>query len=301
MSVTEDELAEQFAEHRTHLLAVAYRLSGRVGDAEDALQEAWLRLSAQRDEINDLRAWLTTVVGRICLDQLRSAATRRERYVGSWLPEPLVTPLEGSDPLDAVVRDDGVRMAALVVLRTLSAEQRVAFVLHDAFDVPFPEIAETLGCTPATARQHASRARRIVADADVPPRTDLDTQRAVLTEFIAAVASGDTDRVLRALHPTAVVVGDGGGKVRTTINVISGHEKVTRFSFGLLRMYGPQALAAMRFVLVNGDLGLIVPPGHGPAPRVTTFAFRDGRLAGIYDIGNPDKLTHVALDTPPRT
>ena len=295
------DLAAEFSTHRPHLLGVAYRITGRFGDAEDAVQEAWLRLAAHPEGIRDLRAWLTTVVGRICLDQLKSATAQRERYVGSWLPEPLVTPIDGGDPLDVVVRDDGVRMAALVVLHTLTPEQRVAFVLHDAFGVPFPEIAATLGCTPATARQHASRARRIVEDADVPPRAELDIQRAVLAQFMAAVAAGDIDQLLRVLHPTAIVVGDGGGRARTTINVITGHDKVARFLLGLRTMYGPQALAAFRVELVNGDLGLVLPPGHGPDARVTTFAIRDGQLAGFYDVANPDKLTHLALDTPPQT
>lgn len=290
-----DDLAAAFTTHRTHLLGVAYRITGRFGDAEDAVQEAWLRLSAHPEGIRDLRAWLTTVVGRICLDQLKSAASQRERYVGSWLPEPLVTPLDGGDPLDLVVRDDGMRMAALVVLQSLTPEQRVAFVLHDAFGVPFPEIADTLGCTSATARQHASRARRIVEDADVPPRVDLDTQQAVLTEFLAAVAAGDLDQLLRVLHPTAAVIGDGGGQVRTTLNVITGRDKVARFLLGLRTMYGPQALAAFRLELVNGDLGLVLAAGHGPAARVSTFAIRDGQIAAVYDIANPDKLTHLEL------
>jgi RNA polymerase sigma-70 factor (ECF subfamily) len=301
MSVAPDDLAAAFDTHRTHLLGVAYRITGRFGEAEDAVQEAWLRLAAHPEGIRDLRAWLTTVVGRICLDQLKSAAARHERYVGSWLPEPLVTPVEGGDPLDIVVQDDGVRMAALVVLHTLTPEQRVAFVLHDAFGVPFPEIAETLGCTPATARQHASRARRIVEDADVPPRADLDTQRAVLTEFLAAVAGGDIDQVLRVLHPDVVMVGDGGGRAKTAINVITGRDKVARFFLGLRSMYGPQTLAGFRFALVNGDLGLVLPAGHGPDARVSTFVVRDGRLAACYDMANPDKLTHVEFDTPPRT
>ncbi|WP_040924193.1 sigma-70 family RNA polymerase sigma factor, partial [Saccharomonospora iraqiensis] len=162
-----ESLVGEFSALRGHLLAVGYRLTGSVADAEDAVQEAWLRLSTlpatRREEIRDLRAWATTVVSRIALDRLRSATARRESYVGEWLPEPIVTPLgapAADDPLDAVVRDDGVRMAAMVVLDTLTPQQRVAFVLHDVFDVPFSEIADLLGCTPAAARQHSSRGRR---------------------------------------------------------------------------------------------------------------------------------------------
>lgn len=172
-----------FEEHRTYLLGVAYRLTGILADAEDAVQETWLRPArlsdADRAAIRDPHGWLTTVAGRLCLDRLRSAAVQRERYVGSWLPEPLLTPLDGAAPrtppdlLDEVVRDEGVRMAALVVLDELTPEQRVAFVLHDALDIPFAEIADVLGCSPPTARQHASRARRIVACADPPARVGL--------------------------------------------------------------------------------------------------------------------------------
>lgn len=175
VTVSQDALADRFAEHRPHLIGVAYRLTGMLSDAEDAVQETWLRLSGldeqKRADIRDLRAWLTTVVGRICLDRLRSATARREKYVGPWLPEPIVTPFgspTSDDPLDTVVREDEVRMAAMVVLDRLTPEQRVAFVLHDAFSVPFAEIGEILGCPETTARQHASRGRRAAAEADPP-------------------------------------------------------------------------------------------------------------------------------------
>ncbi|GDY31386.1 RNA polymerase sigma factor SigJ [Gandjariella thermophila] len=306
MSVTDDLLARRFTEHRAHLLGVAYRLTGTLADAEDAVQEAWLRLSgldpAARAEIRELRGWLTTVVSRIALDRLRSAAAQRERYVGPWLPEPVVTPLPGQpgeDPLDAVVRDDGVRLAALVVLDRLTPEQRVAFVLHDAFGLPFAEIAEVLGCEVATARQYASRARRAVADADPPSRQSLRDQRAVVEEFIAAVNAGDVPAVVRLLHPDVAVVGDGGGKAKTALRPLHGADKVARFLLGLVRKYGVVPHLAGRPVLVNGDIGLALPgtPGDGEHPpltsRVTAFTVRDGRIAAIYDIANPDKLTRV--------
>src|SRR6476659_4660705 len=170
-----------FEEHRAHLLRVGYRITGSLADAEDAVQEAWLRWHARGDDARDERAWLTTVVGRVCRDRLRSAAVRRERYVGPWLPEPLVTGPDDDGPLATVVRDEGVRMAAMVVLERLSPPQRVAFVLHEAMDLPFADIADILGCPVATARQHASRARRIVADADLPPRAAVAEQEALLT------------------------------------------------------------------------------------------------------------------------
>lgn len=296
-----------FEEHRTHLLGVAYRLTGTLADAEDAVQDAWLRLARLSDAdaaaIRDPRGWLTTVVGRLCLDRLRSAAVQRERYVGPWLPEPLLTPLNDAasrtapDPLDEVVRDEGVRMAALVVLDELTPEQRVAFVLHDALAVPFTEIADVLGCPAPTARQHASRARRIVTSADPPPWAELAEQRKVLDAFLAALAGGDLAAVVGLLHPDVVLIGDSGGKERTARRPVRGAGKVARFLLGLLRRYGLGLRGPARLVLVNGDLGMIVPPWPGnaeyPVPvagRVSCLLVHDGRIAAIYDIVNPDKL-----------
>ncbi|MEU0883252.1 sigma-70 family RNA polymerase sigma factor [Lentzea sp. NPDC005914] len=282
-----------FDEHRSHLIGVAYRLTGSVADAEDAVQEAWLRYSAA-EGIQEDRAWLTTVVSRICLDRLRSAAVRRETYVGSWLPEPLLTTTEADDPLASVVRSDGVRMAALVVLDKLTPDQRVAFVLHDAFSLPFNEIADVLQVSEASARQHASRARKAVSGAEPPPRAALAEQQEVLEKFLQAMSSGDIDAVLGLLHPDAVMVGDGGGKVRTTVNMVTGADKVARFLLGLLRKYGfEDDLPEMRPVLVNGELGIVFPAQGDVAARVTTFAVHDGKVFAVYDIANPDKLGHV--------
>ncbi|KJK50807.1 RNA polymerase sigma factor SigJ [Lentzea aerocolonigenes] len=285
--------AEVFADHRSHLIGVAYRLTGSVADAEDAVQEAWLRYSTA-EGIKEDRAWLTTVVSRICLDRLRSAAVRRETYVGSWLPEPLLTTTEADDPLASVVQSDGVRMAALVVLDKLTPEQRVAFVLHDAFSLPFNEIADALGVSEASARQHASRARKAVAGAEPPPRAALAEQQEVLEKFLQAMSSGDIDAVMGLLHPDAVMVGDGGGKVRTAVHSVSGAEKIARFFFGLIRKYGfENDFPEMRPVLVNGDLGLVLGAKNGAAERVLTFTVHDGRVGAVYDIANPDKLGHV--------
>ncbi|MBP2319659.1 RNA polymerase sigma-70 factor (ECF subfamily) [Kibdelosporangium banguiense] len=306
MTVSLDALAADFSEYRTHLLGVAYRLTSTLADAEDAVQEAWLRLSTLeepgRAEIRDLKAWLTTVVGRICLDRLRSAAVQRERYTGSWLPEPVVTPFgtQNEDPLDAIVRDDGVRMAALVVLDKLTPEQRVAFVLHDAFSVPFGEIADTLGCSQASARQHASRGRKALADADPPPRASLEEQRGVLERFVGALATGDLQAVVELLHPDVALIGDADGKARTTRRVIAGQDKVGRFIVGLMERYGYVQLAEVGVpVLVNGDLGLLLPDMPGDkghfdlTRRVSAFAVRDGKIIGVYDIANPAKLTRL--------
>ncbi len=294
-----DALATEFQQHRSHLLGVGYRLTGSWADAEDAVQESWLRLQRTgHEELRDLRGWLTVVVGRLCLDRLRSAAVQRERYVGPWLPEPLVT--SPDEPADEVVRDEGVRMAALVVLERLSPDQRVAFVLHDAFGVPFGEIAALLGCSVAAARQHASRGRRVVAEADLPPRAPLSEQRRVLEALTTALAAADLDAVVALLHPDAVMLGDGGGKERTARRPVVGAGKVARFLLGLLERYGAAQLTAAAPVLVNGDLALLIPGSAGdaehPTPvarRIAAFTLRDGRIAEIHDVVNPDKLAHL--------
>jgi RNA polymerase sigma-70 factor, ECF subfamily len=303
MSHTEP-LAAEFQQHRTYLLGVAYRLTGSHADAEDAVQEAWLRLARQPSHevaaIRNLRAWLTSVVGRLCIDRLRSAALSREHYVGTWLPEPLITTLDGpADPLDEVVRDESVRLALLVVLERLPPEQRVAFVLHDVYDVPFHEIANLLGCSHAAARQYASRARRTVTDVDPPSRVALQQQQALLEAFAAALATGDLQAIVELLHPDVVMLGDGGGRERTARRPVVGALKVARFYLGLQERYGAAALGIATPVLVNGDLGLIFQGSsgderHPPFPRrVSSFAVRDGLIAAIYDMVNPDKLTRV--------
>ncbi|UYP19672.1 sigma-70 family RNA polymerase sigma factor [Rhodococcus sp. Z13] len=289
---------ESFEEHRTHLLGVAYRLTGSVADAEDAVQDAWLRLAGvDADRIVDLRAWLTTVVGRLCLDRLRSAAVRRETYVGQWLPEPVLTPLGGCtppDPLERIVQDEDNRLAALVVLDTLPPAQRVAFVLHDAFDVPFDEISRILDITVPTARQLASRGRRAVAH--TPPPVPSEEHAEAVERLLAAFADADLDAVTAALHPDAHAVGDAGGTTRTALNVVVGPDRFARFFLGLSRRYGTDSLTAVEPILVNGELGLLNrgAPGDGDRPgfppRVLACTVREGRVWAAYDLANPAKL-----------
>jgi RNA polymerase sigma-70 factor, ECF subfamily len=285
-----------FEEHRAHLVRVGYRITGSVADAEDAVQEAWLRLAgldeAARADVRDERAWLTTVVGRLCLDRLRSATARRERYVGPWLPEPLITTGDPDDPLAAVVRDEGVRMAAMVVLELLSPPQRVAFVLHEALDLPYAQIAEVLGCKEATARQHAARARRIMADADPPPRASIGEQEALLARFTDAIARADGAALVELLHPDVVWVSDSDGRAKAARRPVVGTEKVVRLLLGLVAKYGEE-LRRSSVVQVNGELGIHTPAGADMPARISAFAVRDGRVAAVYQVVNPEKLAHL--------
>ncbi|AOW93376.1 RNA polymerase sigma factor SigJ [Rhodococcus sp. WMMA185] len=300
------ELADEFEAHRRHLLSVAYRLTGSVSDAEDAVQESWLRLhGADAGSIRDLAGWLTTVVGRICLDRLRSAAARREQYVGQWLPEPIVTSLSPSrepDPLESVVQEEDNRLAALIVLDTLTPQQRVSFVLHDGFGVPFDEVASILGVEVPTARQLASRARKAAAEA-APAVSDQEHALAV-QRLLDAISGGDVDAVVAALHPDALVIGDANGTTSTTstaINIIRGADKTARFFLGLARLYGPEWFTTIRPVLVNGQLGGLHKgiTGEGTRrsspPRVSAFTVRDGVVYAAYDIANPEKFGGIRL------
>ncbi|TFV56790.1 sigma-70 family RNA polymerase sigma factor [Mycobacterium sp. PS03-16] len=301
--MTASTRVDEFEALRPHLLTVAYRLTGTLTDAEDVVQDAWLRWQGSdgRAEINDLRAWLTTVVSRLSLDRLRSAAHRRETYTGEWLPEPVVTDLGGdfADPLAAVVAADDARFAAMVVLEKLGPDQRVAFVLHDGFGVPFGEVADVLGVSAAAARQLASRARRAVAAA--PPPVADDVHAEVVAALMAALAAGDMGAVVRLLHPDVTFTGDSNRRAPTAARVIHGPEKVARFLFGLARRYGPGWLEAGQPALVNGQLGSWTPGRPAgeryPAmmPRVTALTVRDGKVCAVWDIANPDKFTGSPL------
>jgi RNA polymerase sigma-70 factor (ECF subfamily) len=294
----------EFEALRPHLMAVAYRLTGTVADAEDIVQEAWLRWDSAGTggPIVDLRAWLTTVVSRLGLDKLRSAAHRRETYAGNWLPEPVVTGLEGSpgeDPLAAVVAREDARFAAMVVLERLSPDQRVAFVLHDGFAVPFAEVAEVLGTNEPAARQLASRARKAVA-ARPPPKPD-PSHNEVVGLLMAAMAAGDLEAVVALLHPDVIFTGDSNGKAPTAVQVIHGVDKVVRFMFGLAQRYGPSMFTAYQLGLVNGELGIYTagcPASEGyreMCPRIMAMTVRDGKVCALWDIANPDKFTGSPL------
>jgi RNA polymerase sigma-70 factor, ECF subfamily len=293
---------DEFESLRPHLLSVAYRLTGTFADAEDAVQDAWMRwhsLGADRGAISDLRAWLTTVVSRIALDRLRSAAHRREAYYGEWLPEPVVTSFDGSDPLAAVVASEDARFAAMVVLERLTPDQRVAFVLHDGFAVPFDEIADVLAIDVAAARQLASRARRAVA-AEPPPAPD-PTHAEVVGRLMAAMAAGDMAAVVELLHPDVTFTGDSNRKAPTAARVIHGSDKVVRFILGLAKRYGPRFFDVGQLALVNGELGIynerVAMDGEWEElqPHIQALTVRDGKVCAIWDVANPDKFTASPL------
>ncbi len=300
VDMTSAQGVAQFEALRPHLMSVAYRLTGTVADAEDIVQEAWLRWDGQdADQITDLRAWLTTVVSRLGLDKLRSAAHRRETYTGNWLPEPVVTGLDRSDPLSAVVAREDARFAAMVVLEKLSPDQRVAFVLHDGFAVPFAEVARVLGTTEPAARQLASRARKAVSTSPAPKADPAHDE--VVGRLMAAMATGDVDAVVALLHPDVTLTGDSNGKAPTAVQVIHGRDKVVRFMLGLADRYGPAFFTAQQLARVNGELGAYTPgfpgdDGHREMlPRITAFTVRDGLVCALWDIANPEKFTGSPL------
>lgn len=294
----EPDAALVFDDLRPYLLGVAYRLTGSWADAEDAVADAWPRWARHAAAVNEPRAWLTRVVARIALDLLRSARLRRETYVGPWLPEPVVTPAAGADvndPLTSVLTDESVRMAFLVVLDELTPEQRLAVVLHDVVGLGFVEVADVIGCSPAAARQHATRGRRRLEAADPPPRAPAQEGWRVLAELTAALQSGDADRLAALLAPDVVLVSDGAGRVNAARRPLLGSAQVSAFLLGLAAKYG--AVADIRVVLVNGEPGIVVrldsDRPQDPAVGVYAFGLRDGRVETVHAVLAPDKVARV--------
>jgi RNA polymerase sigma factor (sigma-70 family) len=280
--------AHEFDAHRAHLRSVAYRMLGSLSDADDAVQEAWLRLSRNgSDGVDNVRGWLTTVVARVCLDMLRARRARREEYAGSWLPEPLVQVDMGLGPEGEAVLADSVGVALLVVLETLTPPERLAFVLHDMFGVPFEEIAPMVDRTPTATRQLASRARRRVRGATPNSHPDLAEQRRVVVAFFAASRAGDFDALLEVLDPGVVFRIDTGGDVRARLPEV-GAEKVARRILTSGRPFAPFARPAV----VNGAAGAVVV-AKGSLVSVVAFTVVDGRIAEIDIVNDPAKLRGV--------
>jgi RNA polymerase sigma-70 factor (ECF subfamily) len=280
-------LAERFEQQRSHLRAVAYRMLGSLTEADDAVQEAWLRLSrTDTDEVENLRAWLTTVVARVSLNMLRARNTRREEPIGARLPDPVVSSEDGADPEQQALLADSVGLALLVVLETLAPAERLAFVLHDMFGVPFDEIAEITGRSPVAARQLASRARRRVrGDAPVPD-ADLASQRRVVDAFHAAAREGDFEALVAVLDPDIVLRNDGG---TDDSFVVRGARAVAERAM-MFRHLEPYA----RPVLVNGALGALVAPEGRPF-AVLAFTVSDGKIVEIDVLNDPQRLDELEL------
>ncbi|NYI07582.1 sigma-70 family RNA polymerase sigma factor [Allostreptomyces psammosilenae] len=290
-------LAERFEAHRAHLRAVAYRMLGSLSEAEDAVQEAWLRLSrSDAGDIGNLGGWLTTVVGRVCLDMLRSRTARREEplddadphaHAPHRVPDPIISAADGVDPEQEVLLADSVGLALLVVLETLAPAERLAFVLHDMFAVPFDEIAPIVGRTPTAARQLASRARRRVQGAAPTPDTDLVRQREVVGAFLAAARGGDFDALVAVLDPDVVARSDSGGFRPTS--VVRGAAAVA----GQALTYAKFASVA-RPALVNGAAG-VVASAQGRPMSVMAFTIAGGRIVAIDILADPDRLSRLDL------
>ncbi|HTU05699.1 MAG TPA: sigma-70 family RNA polymerase sigma factor [Trebonia sp.] len=284
---TTDWPAADFAEHRAHLRAVAYRMLGSVTEADDAVQETWLKLTrSDPGDVRNMRAWLTTVTSRVCLDMLRARAARREDPQ-VHVPDPIVTE---DDPEQQALLADSVGLALQVVLETLTPAERLAFVLHDTFGLPFEEIAPLVGRTPATARQLASRARRRVRGADVQaPDRDIARQREVVDAFFAAAHGGDFDALVAVLDPDVVARIDGGTARPGASEVLRGAATVARNTLAIASIAAPK-----HPVMVNGAAGVIITLGGQPM-AVMGFTISRGKIVEIDAITDPDRLSRLDL------
>ena len=289
-----DRPADGFEAHRAHLRAVAYRMLGSLTEADDAVQEAWLRLARSKpDDVQNLRGWLTTVVSRVCLDMLRSRAARREDSLEVHVPDPVVTPV-GDDPQQQALLADSVGIALLVVLDTLAPAERLAFVLHDVFAVPFDDIGAALDRSPAAAKQLASRARQRLRTAGPggpggPGGADRARQRDVVAAFRAASLAGDFAALLALLDPDVVLRVDAGASPLGPSKLLRGAGDVLAEA----RRFSRFALSS-RMVLINGDPGFLVAPGGNPG-ALLAVAVHDGRITEIDILADPDRLARLDL------
>ena len=288
-----DLLAERFEAHRGHLRGVAYRMLGSVAEADDAVQDTWLRLSRSRDEpIRNLEGWLTTAVGRACIDILRARTARRETLSGTWLPEPLVSLDDSHDPEQQTLLADSVGLALLVVLDSLQPAERLAFVLHDMFAIPYEQIAPIVAKSPAATRQLASRARRRVQGTATTPDPDLATQRRVVDAFLAAARRGDFDALISLLDPDITFRIDAGGHPDRARPLLTGAREVAADTLGRFSRLAASCYPA----LVNGAIGVVVRPGRR-ITGVAALTVIDGRITEIGLVIDPAKLATLNIMT----
>ena len=289
-----DTVTDLFEEHRPVLTGVAYRMLGRIADAEDVVQEAWLRWSAdERADVREPRGYLVRITTRLAIDRLRHVQSRRESYVGPWLPEPIATEFGpvAPDTAERAVLAESVSLAVLVVLESLSPLERAVFVLREAFGFPYAEIAATLEKSEAAVRQLAGRARKHVDERKHRYDVDPAECRNLTERFLAAASGGDLEGLLSLLAPDVRLVGDGGGKTKAPLRVIESADKVGRFLFAVSQEPIPDA--DFRFVELNGAPALLVLSGGKP-DSVLQMEVLDGRIQCVYVIRNPDKLLAVA-------
>ncbi|MBB5119704.1 RNA polymerase sigma 70 [Streptomyces eurocidicus] len=289
-----DFLARRFEEHRPHLRAVAYRMLGSLSEAEDAVQEAWFKLSrSDVSGVENLGGWLTTVVGRVCLDMLRSRATRREEPLEDGegrvrLPDPVISGPGGLEPEQEILLADSVGLALMIVLQTLGPAERLAFVLHDMFAVPFDEIAPVLGRTPASTRQLASRARRRVQDASPATDTDPAERRTVVDAFLTAARGGDLEALVAVLDPEIVARSDGGTLLPSALRRGAAEIAAQAITFARIA-------EAARPVLVNGTPG-VVAIADGRVMSVMSFTVRDGKVTALDILVDPERLARIDVE-----
>jgi RNA polymerase sigma factor (sigma-70 family) len=285
-------LAERFEEQRPHLRAVAYRMLGSLTEADDAVQEAWLRVSrADSGGIENLRGWLTTIVARVCLNALKSRRSRPEEPLGPHVPDPIVSPADGADPEHEALLADSVGLALLVVLDALAPAERLAFVLHDMFAVPFDEIAPIVERSPAATRQLASRARRRVRGATPYPDADLSSQREVIDAFLAASREGDFEALIAILDPDVVLRADRGAVPPGASRLVRGASEVAKQSMTFVTSGAGEARPA----LVNGAAGVVFA-ARGQPFSVAGFTVRRGRIVAIDVLADPARLQQLELD-----
>ena len=284
-----DAWTDTFEVHRHRLFNLAYRMLSQVQDAEDAVQDAYLRWrSVDLDTVDDAGAYLTTIVTRLCLDELSSARAERETYTGPWLPEPVVTPMDRPD--HATEQSDAVSMAMLVVLETLPPRQRAVYVLREALDLPYAEISGIVDESESYCRKLAQRARETIDETDVGTNVSPSVQADLVEDFVTAIEHGDAEAVAQTLAEDAVVTSDGGGKVTAARRPVEGREHITRFLLGVAEQ-APDDLV-VEVLLVNGRPGLLATV-DGEPQSVWFFQVRDGHIQNAYAVLNPDKLRHV--------
>jgi RNA polymerase sigma-70 factor (ECF subfamily) len=286
---TPERLAEQFEEHRAHLRGVAYRMLGSASEAEDAVQESWIRLGrTDVSDVENLRAWLTTVVARVCLDMLRTRTSRREDPLDTYVPDPVIARVPEDPESDAVLADS-VGLALLVVLETLEPPERLAFVLHDVFGMSFDEVAPIVDRSPVAARQLASRARRRIQNRSPNAERDLRQQRRVIDAFMAAAQKGDFEGLVAVLDPDIVLRADAGA--------LAGMSRVVRGATAVASQAATFSRSGLsnQLVLVNGSLGFVARRPDGRVFSVIGFTIANGKIVEMDILADPDRLSRLDL------